>query len=147
MLSHSGVFASSKSASHTLAPELSALIVIFLSVGPVISTRRSASPGAGDATCQERSSLTWLGLRQEVQRRAGDELLLAAGPGGEELARAAGQLPVQGRDQGERLAGQDLVVPVAGRAGDLDALGLGHAWLLPVAGNIARAHALPARRP
>jgi hypothetical protein len=49
-LSHSGVLASSKSASHTFAPELSALIVIFLSVGPVISTRRSMRPGAGGAT-------------------------------------------------------------------------------------------------
>jgi hypothetical protein len=57
MLSHSGVFASSKSASHTLAPELSALIVIFLSVGPVISTRRSTSPGAGGATRQDGSAL------------------------------------------------------------------------------------------
>ena len=56
MLSHSGVLASSKSASQTLAPELSALIVIFLSVGPVISTRRSTSPGAGAATRQDRSS-------------------------------------------------------------------------------------------
>ena len=56
MLSHSGVLASSKSASHTLAPEFSALIVIFFSVGPVISTRRSTSPGAGAATRHEGSS-------------------------------------------------------------------------------------------
>ena len=53
MFSHSGVFASSKSASHTFAPEFSALIVIFASVGPVISTRRSTNPGAGAATCHE----------------------------------------------------------------------------------------------
>ena len=56
MLSHSGVFASSKSASQTFAPELRALMVIFLSVGPVISTRRSTSPGAGGATRQSGSS-------------------------------------------------------------------------------------------
>ncbi len=55
-MSHSGVLASSKSASHTFAPEFSALIVIFLSVGPVISTRRSTRPGAGSATRQDRSS-------------------------------------------------------------------------------------------
>ena len=36
MFSHSGVLASSKSASHTLAPEFRALIVILRSVGPVI---------------------------------------------------------------------------------------------------------------
>ena len=52
MFSHSGVLASSKSASHTLAPEFSALIVIRRSVGPVISTRRSTRPGAGGATRQ-----------------------------------------------------------------------------------------------
>ena len=59
-LSQSGVLASSKSASHTLAPELSALIVIFRSVGPVISTRRSTRPGAGSATRQDGSSRTSL---------------------------------------------------------------------------------------
>jgi hypothetical protein len=59
MFSQSGVFASSKSASHTFAPELSALMVIFRSVGPVISTRRSTRPGAGDATRQAGSSLIW----------------------------------------------------------------------------------------
>ena len=57
MFSQSGVFASSKSASHTFAPEFSALIVIFRSVGPVISTRRSTRPGAGGATRQEVSCL------------------------------------------------------------------------------------------
>ncbi len=40
--SHVGEFASSKSAMKTFAPELSALITIFRSTGPVISTRRSA---------------------------------------------------------------------------------------------------------
>ena len=72
--SHSGVFASSWSASHTLAPEFSALIVIFRSVGPVISTRRSTSPGAAGATRQSGSSRDVLGLRQEVQRRSARDL-------------------------------------------------------------------------
>ena len=40
------------SASQTFAPEFSALMVIFLSTGPVISTRRSSRPGAGGATRQ-----------------------------------------------------------------------------------------------
>jgi hypothetical protein len=49
-LTQCGVLASSRSASQTLAPELSALMVIFRSVGPVISTRRSVrSAGAGGA--------------------------------------------------------------------------------------------------
>jgi hypothetical protein len=43
-----GLSASSKSAMKTFAPELSALIIILRSTGPVISTRRSArSAGAG----------------------------------------------------------------------------------------------------
>src|SRR5699024_9852834 len=57
-LCHVGALASSKSASHTFAPEFSALIVIFRSVGPVISTLRSTSPGAAPATCQCGSSRT-----------------------------------------------------------------------------------------
>jgi hypothetical protein len=42
----------------TRAPELSALIIIFGSAGPVISSRRSASSGGGLATCQLVSSRT-----------------------------------------------------------------------------------------
>src|SRR5580698_5822882 len=109
MLSQSGVFASSKSASQTRAPELSALIVIFLSVGPVISTRRSTRPGAGGATCHDASSLIW------------------RVPGSQQLAAPLAELPVQLRQQAERLIGQDLVVLVTRRGGDLDAVGLGHA--------------------
>jgi len=37
---------------------LSALITIFLSVGPVISTRRSSRPGAGGAHCHDGSART-----------------------------------------------------------------------------------------
>ncbi|AJC60718.1 hypothetical protein GZL_08178 [Streptomyces sp. 769] len=53
-----GAVASSKSAIHTWAPEFRALIVIRRSGGPVISTRRSVSPGAGGATRQESSART-----------------------------------------------------------------------------------------
>ena len=42
MLSQVGQFASSKSAMKVDAPQLSALITILRSVGPVISTRRSS---------------------------------------------------------------------------------------------------------
>jgi hypothetical protein len=59
VFSHVGVFESSKSAMNTFAPELSALMIIFRSTGPVISTRRSwRSAGAG-ATFQVASSRTW----------------------------------------------------------------------------------------
>ena len=52
------------SASHTLAPEFKALMVILRSTGPVISTRRSSSPGAGGATRHFGSSRI-----SEVSRR------------------------------------------------------------------------------
>jgi len=51
---HVGEFASSKSARKTLAPELRALMTIFRSTGPVISTRRSSSPGGIGATFHSR---------------------------------------------------------------------------------------------
>ena len=50
-----GVLASSRSASHTRAPELRALIAIFGSVGPVISTRRSRRSAGTGATVQSES--------------------------------------------------------------------------------------------
>ena len=50
-----GVLASSRSASHTRAPELRALIAIFGSVGPVISTRRSRRSAGAGATVQSDS--------------------------------------------------------------------------------------------
>lgn len=67
-LRHSGLEASSQSASHTFAPELSALIVIFRSIGPVISTRRSSRPGAGGATRQLASSR----MRRVASRKRGE---------------------------------------------------------------------------
>ena len=55
---HVGEFASSKSAMKTFAPELSALITILRSTGPVISTRRSWRSAGVGATRQLRSSRT-----------------------------------------------------------------------------------------
>ncbi|MNV53746.1 hypothetical protein D3C71_1459040 [compost metagenome] len=54
-LRQAGAVESSKSAMNTLAPELSALITIFGSVGPVISTRRSCSASGIGATRQSSS--------------------------------------------------------------------------------------------
>src|SRR5208283_1680180 len=54
-LIHVGEFESSKSAMKTLAPELSALMIIFRSGGPVISTRRSRRSEGIGATFQEAS--------------------------------------------------------------------------------------------
>ena len=49
---HVGEFESSKSAMNIFAPELRALITIFRSTGPVISTRRSCSSAGTGATRQ-----------------------------------------------------------------------------------------------
>src|SRR5690625_508865 len=54
-LSQVGAVESSKSAMKQLAPELSALITIFGSTGPVISTRRSRRASGRGATRQSRS--------------------------------------------------------------------------------------------
>ncbi len=54
-LSQVGLLASSKSAMKTLAPELSALMTILRSVGPVISTRRSSRSSGRGATVQSRA--------------------------------------------------------------------------------------------
>src|SRR6478609_11043699 len=71
-----GVLASSMSASQTFAPELSALMVIFRSVGPVISTRRSSRSAGAGATDQSaartfavsaRKSSRW--VRETSSRR------------------------------------------------------------------------------
>ena len=63
---HVGESESSKSAMNTFAPELSALIVILASAGPVISTRRSSRSAGALATCHS-DSRTFAGLRQEIE--------------------------------------------------------------------------------
>src|SRR3954468_8530538 len=63
-LAQGGESASSKSAMKTLAPELSALIIIFRSTGPVISTRRSFRSAGADATCQLRSRISRVSSRK-----------------------------------------------------------------------------------
>ena len=100
MLSQSGVLASSKSASHTFAPELRALIVIFWSVGPVISTRRSASPGAGGATRQAVSARMLAVSGRKSSGAAGGQFALAGGAGGQQLGPPGAELALQRGDQG-----------------------------------------------
>ena len=131
MLSHSGVLASSKSASQTLAPELSALIVIFLSVGPVISTRRSTSPGAGGATRQSGVLADVRRLGQEVEHRAAGELGLAAAARGQQLGPARAEFGVQGGDEVDGLRRKDLVVAITVGTGDLHAFGSRHVYAPP----------------
>ena len=126
MLFHSGVLASSKSASHTLAPELSALMVIFRSVGPVISTRRSSRPGAGSATRQVSSSPDGRVSGRKSSVPPVGELSLALGPRREQLLAPRAELALEGGQEAERLGRQDLLVPLVEGSGDLHAFQSSH---------------------
>ena len=59
-----GLSASSRSAMNTRAPELSALIIILVSAGPVISTRRSSRSGGAGATRQSAARMSAVSARK-----------------------------------------------------------------------------------
>src|SRR5262249_33902973 len=137
MFSQSGVFASSKSASQTFAPELSALIVIFRSVGPVISTRRSTRPGAGAGTRQRLSSLMRRVARREARvRPRGRSRWADAAGAGHALCPLAAELTLERGDQLQRFRGEDLLETVSGRAEDFNVFTSRHLALLFCAGNM-----------
>ena len=71
-----GEFESSKSAMKTLAPELSALMIILRSGGPVISTRRSSEVG-GNGRYFPRGLSSWTSCFEEMRQFAGVEPRLA----------------------------------------------------------------------
>ena len=71
-----GELASSKSAMNTLAPELSALMTILRSTGPVISTRRSCR-SAGNGRDLPFGLTNGLGLGKKVGQLAGVDVTLA----------------------------------------------------------------------
>ena len=93
---------SSKSAIQTLAPEFSALMVIFRSTGPVISTRRSSSPGPAERPASSGSLRTASVSRQEPRvlppRRSGGALRAPASS-----SPPPGERAVQLGDEGQRL--------------------------------------------
>ena len=125
LLSHFGVLASSKSAMNTLAPELSALMIILRSTGPVISTRRSAmSAGTG-----AHSPVALRGSPRVSGRKSGS---LPASSSAWRAARRASRLvtPVAERalqpgDERQRLRRQDLGVLGRDGAGNFDAGAIG----------------------
>ena len=103
-----GVLASSRSASQTLAPELSALIAILRSVGPVISTRRSTSPGAGGGTCHDDSRISRVsGRKSSLPVRAISSR--RCGPPGQQLVAARPEPALQVVHEGPGLGAEDLV--------------------------------------
>ena len=106
--SHVGEFASSKSAMKTRAPELSALIIIFRSTGPVISQRRSTRSGGAGATRQSLvADLARLG--EEAGVLAGVEAQLPLLPRLEQLEPPRIELAVEPLDERETLARQRLL--------------------------------------
>ena len=106
--SHVGELASSKSAMNTLAPELSALITILRSTGPVISTRRSAISSGDGATCQSPlADVARLG--QEVGQLARREARCALDPAREHLAPPLAELALEVGQERERVGREDVV--------------------------------------
>ena len=129
-LSQCGVFASSWSASHTFAPEFSALIVIFRSVGPVISTRRSTSPGAARRPASSSSSRTSLvsGRNPSVPPAAISRDPLLAGV--EQLPPPPVVLRCSRSISPSARLGQHLAVPVLGRSVTATPSALPSAWFI-----------------
>ncbi len=136
MFSQSGVFASSKSASQTFAPELSALMVIFRSVGPVISTRRSTRPGAGAGTRQSESSLMCRVPGRKSSVPPADRSTWRAARAASNSGPLAAELTLEHGDQAQRIGSQDLPEPVPGRAQDLNAIVSRHLALLLLRWNV-----------
>ena len=119
----------------TLAPELSALMIILRSTGPVISTRRSSRSGGIGATLQSPSR-TALRLGEEV------EALARVEPRLHRAARRASSSSMRGAnardelgDERERLGGQHALAPGHGRGVDADTGGDDEAWCATLMGG------------
>ena len=108
---------SSKSAMNTLAPELSALIIILRSTGPVISTRRSCrSAGIGPRASRARGSARVSG------RKSGSLPASSSSWRATRRARSSstrgGELAREFDDELERLTGEDGFESGTHRASD-----------------------------
>ena len=88
------------------------MITILRSVGPVISTRRSAGPAAPPrpATAVLAHAAR---LLEEVGQLAGEQPLLALGATREQLLAASAEGALQAGDEVERLVREDLGVALA----------------------------------
>ena len=103
-----GEVASSKSAMNTFAPELSALMIILRSAGPVISTRRSSRSAGIGATVQSPSRMSRR-LGQEVGQLARIEALLPLAAQRQQAPARAVEAAVQLGEEVQRGRAQDLV--------------------------------------
>ena len=105
-LSQVGELASSKSAMKTLAPELRALIIIFRSTGPVISTRRSASGLGASGTVQTPVADTYR-FGEEVRALPCIKAGLVLRSCSEQGPAATFEGPVQAGDELDRLRSEN----------------------------------------
>src|SRR5262249_49805130 len=69
---------------------------------------------------------------QEVEGPAGRDLHLPGLPRGEQFRPRRAELPLERGEQAQRVGGEDLVVPVPPRAGDLNTVDGSHVALLPL---------------
>ncbi len=93
---------------NTRAPELSALIIILGSAGPVISTRRSCRSAGAGATVHADSRMSRVAARKSGRTPA-SMLGLALLPLPEQLEAGRAEPTLQVRDEGEGIVGQDPV--------------------------------------
>ena len=105
---------------NTRAPELSALISIFGSAGPVISTRRSSRSGGAGATVQAASRTSRVADR-EVGPDARIELDLALLAAAEQVQPGRTEAALEVGHERERVVGQDPVGARDVAAPELDA--------------------------
>ena len=105
---HVGEVASSKSAMNTFAPELSALMTILRSTGPVISVRRSCKSAGIEATRHDLSSRMDLVAREKIRHRAAINFLLPLDAFGEKFLARRLKFAGEFFDEGERLRSQDF---------------------------------------
>ena len=96
-----GEFASSKSAMKTLAPELSALITILRSTGPVISTRRSAI-SSGNGAIRQSPARTSAVSGEEVRQLARGQPPEPLRAAREQLAAPVAELALEVGQEGRR---------------------------------------------
>ena len=99
---HVGELASSKSAMKQRAPELSALIIILRSTGPVIS-HAAVTGGRRDRRDLPVAVSDLPGLGEEVGQLARVDALLPLGARREKPLALRVEAPVQARDELERL--------------------------------------------
>ena len=93
---------------NTRAPELSALIIILGSAGPVISTRRSSRSAGAGATVQSSSRTSRVATRKSGPD-AGVDLRLPLHAAAEEVQPARPEPALQVRHERQRVGGQDPV--------------------------------------